>query len=160
MITGRCAPCSRSAIAAIACADGSGVGKAGSGGWLGSSASGGLGLDVDRQLEHHRAALDHRALVGALGVVGGGGGALDAVGGRAHRLGQARWSMRKLEVSAAAGASPASTSSGVRLLTASVSPVTVLVSPGPWCTLQMPTLPLTRAYPSAMQIAPSSRRAG
>ncbi len=67
--------------------------------------------------------------------------------------------MWKLDVGAAAGDSPASTSSGVRLLTASVSPVTALVSPGPWCRLQIPTLPLTRAYPSAMQIAPSSRRA-
>ena len=43
MITGRAAPCRRSAIAAIDCADGSGVGKAGSGGWLGSSASGAWG---------------------------------------------------------------------------------------------------------------------
>ena len=47
-----------------------------------------LGLDVDGQHEHHGPALDHRALVGALGVVGGGGGALDAVGGRAHGLDQ------------------------------------------------------------------------
>ena len=53
--------------------------------------------------------------------------------------------MRKLELSAAAGDSPASTSSGVRLLAASVSPVMVLVSPGPWCTLHTPTRPLARA---------------
>ena len=55
------------------------------------------------------------------------------------------WSMRKLELSAAAGVSPASTSSGVRLLAASVRPVIVFVSPGPWCTLTTPTRPETRA---------------
>ncbi len=56
-----------------------------------------------------------------------------------------RWSMRKLERTAAAGVSPASTSMGVRLLAASVSPVTVLVTPGPWWTVQTPTRPLSRA---------------
>ena len=43
----------------------------------------------------------------------------------------AAWSSRKFERSAAAGASPASSSSGVRLLAASVSPVIALVKPGP-----------------------------
>ena len=46
------------------------------------------------------------------------------------------WSIRKFERSAAAGVSAASSSSGVRLLAASVSPVIVFVSPGPWWTLQ------------------------
>ena len=69
------------------------------------------------------------------------------------------WSSRKFERSAAAGASPATSSSGVRLLAASVRPVIALVKPGPWWTVQTPTRPLTRAYPSAMQIAPPSWRA-
>ena len=43
----------------------------------------------------------------------------------------AAWSSRKFERSAAAGASPASSSSGVRLLAASVRPVIALVKPGP-----------------------------
>ena len=55
------------------------------------------------------------------------------------------WSIRKFERRAAAGVSAASTSSGVRLLAASVSPVTALVSPGPWCTLHAASRPLTRA---------------
>ena len=37
-----------------------------------------------------------------------------------------------IEEGAAAAVSPASTSSGVRLLAASASPVMVFVSPGPW----------------------------
>ena len=41
------------------------------------------------------------------------------------------WSILKFERSAAAGVSAAITSSGVRLLAASVRPVTVFVSPGP-----------------------------
>ena len=41
------------------------------------------------------------------------------------------WSSRKFDRSAAAGASPAISSSGVRALAASVSPVIVLVKPGP-----------------------------
>ena len=68
------------------------------------------------------------------------------------------WSMRKFDVSAAAGVSPASTSTGVRLLAASLRPVIVFVSPGPWWTLTTPTRPVTRAYPSAMQTAPHSWR--
>ena len=43
----------------------------------------------------------------------------------------AAWSRRKFERNAAAGASPASSSSGVRALAASVSPVIALVKPGP-----------------------------
>ena len=69
------------------------------------------------------------------------------------------WSIRKFDRSAAAGTSAASTSSGVRLLAASVSPVIAFVSPGPWCTLHAASRPLTRAYPSVMQIAPPSWRA-
>ncbi len=53
--------------------------------------------------------------------------------------------MRKFDVSAAAGVSPASTSKGVRLFAASVRPVSVLVRPGPWWTLQMPMPSVTRA---------------
>ena len=52
--------------------------------------------------------------------------------------------MRKFERMAAAGISGASTISGVRLLAASVRPVTVLVSPGPWWTLHAASRPLTR----------------
>ena len=51
-------------------------------------------------------------------------------------VGQAAWSMRKFERTAAAPVSAASTSSGVRLLAASVMPVIALVSPQPWCTVQ------------------------
>ncbi len=69
------------------------------------------------------------------------------------------WSTRKFELRAAAGASPVTSSSGVRALAASVSPVSAFVNPGPWWTLHTPTRPLTRAYPSAMQIAPFSWRA-
>jgi len=43
----------------------------------------------------------------------------------------AAWSTRKLERTAAAEVSPASTSRGVRLLAASASPVRALVNPGP-----------------------------
>ena len=57
----------------------------------------------------------------------------------------ASWSMRKLELSAAAGVSAASRISGVRLLAASVSPVMALVSPGPWWTLHTASRPDTRA---------------
>jgi hypothetical protein len=56
--------------------------------------------------------------------------------------------------------SGASTTSGVRLLAASVSPVSALVTPGPWCTLSTASLPDTRAYPSAMLAAPPSCAAG
>ena len=52
--------------------------------------------------------------------------------------------MRKFERSAAAGVSAASSSSGVRLLAASVSPVIVFVRPGPWWTLTAASSPLTR----------------
>ena len=41
------------------------------------------------------------------------------------------WSILKFDHSAPAGVSAASTSSGVRLFAASVSPVSVLVKPGP-----------------------------
>ena len=55
------------------------------------------------------------------------------------------WSIAKFERIAARGASPASTSSGVRLFAASVRPVSAFVKPGPWWTLHTPTRPLTRA---------------
>jgi hypothetical protein len=55
------------------------------------------------------------------------------------------WSIRKFDRKAAAGVSAASSRSGVRLLAASVNPVIVFVSPGPWCTLQAGSFPLTRA---------------
>ncbi len=42
----------------------------------------------------------------------------------------------KFDFTAPTGTSPASTSSGVRLLAASAMPVSALVSPGPGCTLQ------------------------
>ena len=45
----------------------------------------------------------------------------------------------------AAGVSAASSSTGVRLFAASVRPVIVLVSPGPWWTLHAASRPLTRA---------------
>ena len=53
--------------------------------------------------------------------------------------------MRKFDRSAALGGSGASTMSGVRLFAASVNPVTVFVSPGPWCTLHAAMRPVTRA---------------
>ncbi|WP_344904504.1 hypothetical protein [Streptosporangium longisporum] len=55
----------------------------------------------------------------------------------------AAWSTKKLERRSVT--SPASTTSGVRLLAASVTPVIALVSPGPWWTLSTPTRPLRRA---------------
>ena len=140
MIAGRLAWASRSAAASIAAGCGAGASSGGSGGREGCVDRGRLGLDVDREHQHHRPALDHRALVGALGVVGGGlAGCARARRsrrrtrpGRAGRSGSSR--------SAPPPASrPASTSSGVRLLAASVSPVIVLVRPGPWCTLHTPT---------------------
>ena len=67
--------------------------------------------------------------------------------------------MRKFDVRAAAGVSPLSTSSGVRLFAASATAVIAFVRPGPWCTLQTPTRPLTRAQPSAIITAPHSWRA-
>src|ERR1700734_1942241 len=67
--------------------------------------------------------------------------------------------MRKLDRTAEAGTSAARTSSGVRLLAASVMPVTALVRPGPWCTLSRPVRPAVRAHPSAMAAAPPSCRA-
>ena len=69
-------------------------------------------------------------------------------------------SMRKLEDTAGPATSAASTSSGVRLLAASVMPVTALVSPGPWCTVSSPVRPAVRAQPSAMHAAPPSCLAG
>ncbi len=57
----------------------------------------------------------------------------------------ASWSIRKLERTAAAPVSAASTSIGVRLFAASVIPVSALVSPQPWCTVSTPTRPLVRA---------------
>ena len=68
----------------------------------------------------------------------------------------AAWSMRKFDCSAAAGVSPASTTIGVRLFAASAMPVIAFVSPGPWCTLQTPSRPVTRACASAMHAAPPS----
>src|SRR5262249_57089757 len=69
-------------------------------------------------------------------------------------------SMRKLDRTAAPATLAASTSSGVRLLAASVMPVSALVSPGPWCTLKIPTRPVSRAQASAAQAAPHSWRGG
>ena len=56
-------------------------------------------------------------------------------------------------------ASAARTTSGVRLLAASVMPVIALVSPHPWWTLTTATRPLTRAKASAIVAAPPSCRA-
>src|SRR5690242_7849971 len=49
--------------------------------------------------------------------------------------------------------------SGVRAFAASVRPVIAFVNPGPWWTETQPICPLTRAWASAMQIAPFSWRA-
>ena len=46
----------------------------------------------------------------------------------------AAWSILKFERICAAGVSAASSTSGVRIFAASVSPVIAFVSPGPWCT--------------------------
>ncbi len=118
------------------------------------------GLDVDRQHEHDGRALRLRPVQRAGGVRRRG---LPARGcARRPRPTEATrscWSMRKFEPSAAAGVSPASTSSGVRLLAASARAVTAFVSPGPWCTEATPTRPVALAQPSAMQTAPCSWRA-
>jgi hypothetical protein len=55
------------------------------------------------------------------------------------------WSILKFDQSASAGVSAASTSSGVRLLAASVNAVSVFVKPGPWWTLTTPIFPQDRA---------------
>ena len=55
----------------------------------------------------------------------------------------ASWSIWKFERGEVASA--ASTTSGVRLLAASVMPVSALVSPQPWCTDSTPSRPLVRA---------------
>jgi hypothetical protein len=55
--------------------------------------------------------------------------------------------------------SAASTSNGLRLLAASVMPVIALVRPHPWWTLRAVTVPVIRAYASAMVAAPDSWRA-
>ncbi len=60
-------------------------------------------------------------------------------------LTSASWSMRKLDRTAAAPVSAASTNSCVRLFAASVMPVIALVSPQPWCSDSTPTRPLVRA---------------
>jgi hypothetical protein len=67
--------------------------------------------------------------------------------------------MKKLERTAPDPVAAASTIIGVRLLAASVIPVTALVSPQPWCTESTPTRPLMRAYASAIVAAPPSCRA-
>ncbi len=71
----------------------------------------------------------------------------------------ASWSMRKLERTAAAPVSAASTSSGVRLFAASVMPVMALVSPQPWWTVTTAGRPVVRAQASAIVAAPLSCRA-
>jgi hypothetical protein len=43
-----------------------------------------LGLDVDGKHQHDGPALHDRALIGALSVIGGRGGAVHALGDRAH----------------------------------------------------------------------------
>ena len=72
---------------------------------------------------------------------------------------RAATSMRKLDRTAALATSAASTTSGVRLLAASVIPVMALVSPGPWCSDRTPGRPLIRAQASAITAAPPSCRA-
>ena len=62
--------------------------------------------------------------------------------------------MKKFERGAVA--SGASTTKGVRLFAASVTPVSALVTPGPWCTVSAVNRPETRAKPSAMLAAPPS----
>jgi hypothetical protein len=57
----------------------------------------------------------------------------------------ASWSMRKLFRTAAPGVSAARTSSGVRLLAASVMPVSALVSPQPWWVVTTASRSLIRA---------------
>src|SRR5207302_1462451 len=57
------------------------------------------------------------------------------------------------ERTAAPAVSAASNSRGVRLLAASAKPVMALVRPGPWCVVQTPSRPVTRAYASAIVTA-------
>ena len=67
--------------------------------------------------------------------------------------------IRKLDCTAEALTSAASTSMGVRLLAASVIPVSAFVMPGPWCRLRIAGRPVLRAHASAMHAAPFSCRA-
>ena len=68
-------------------------------------------------------------------------------------------SIRKLDRTAEAATSAASTTIGVRLFAASVIPVSALVRPGPWCSESTPGRPAVLAQPSAMLAAPHSCRA-
>ena len=72
--------------------DRGGVGRGGIERWErgpgGLCRCGRLGLDVDREHQHHRPALDDRPLVGALSIIGSGSRAVYALGDRADGLDQ------------------------------------------------------------------------
>ena len=69
----------------------------------------------------------------------------------------ASWSTKKLDRGSVTSA--ATTTTGVRLLAASVMPVIALVSPEPWCTVTAAGRSVVRAYASAIVAAPPSCRA-
>ena len=104
-----------------------------------------------------RRSLDGRP-VRADDVGGGRGGRVHPLGHRADGRGQGVLVDPEVRPPAAAP-SAASTSSGVRLLAASVMPVIALVSPQPWCTVSTAGRPAVRAYASAIVAAPPSCRA-
>ena len=54
------------------------------------------------------------------------------------------------------GTCPVMTTSGTESMWAVAMPVTALVAPGPEVTSTTPGLPVARAYPSAMWVAPCS----
>jgi hypothetical protein len=160
MSTGRCAPASRSAAAATAAW--AGRGGAGSGGRAAGAPSASAAGRAQRSIgimstTGRRSTIARRSARAA---------SCPAVSGEWTRSAAAPtdstsacWSIRKFERRAAAGVSPARTSSGVEAFTASARPVRVFVRPGPWWTLQTPTRSVTRPQPSAMHTAPPSWRA-
>ncbi len=66
------------------------------------------------------------------------------------------WSMSCGCAAIDVGVSPHTRSIDVSFLPASVSAVNVFVSPGPCVTEATPSLPVTRAYPSAIEVALAS----
>ena len=155
--TGRRAMASRPASASAAPADGATGPSTGRRRWLPVALA---RLHVQRHGQYHGAALQRGRLVGPRGVGGRRGGGVQPCRHRADRGGHPGHVDPEVGVDRRAWlTSAASTSSGVRLLAASVIPVIALVSPGPWCTVSSPARPAVRAQPSAMPTAPPSCRA-
>ena len=88
-------------------------------------------LDVEREIEHHRATRRLRGPVGPDDVVHRRPGQCTRSGRRRPSAASASWSIAEVGPTAEPATSAASTSSGVRLFAASVMPVIALVRPSP-----------------------------